>query len=361
MLRLSLLPLLLVLVSLTGVRYEHRTLEGPISAHILDVDPKCVRIEPAHASPDILSLENVSDIAKRNNAFAAVNGGFFRMRGKYAGSSSGILKIHGEWFSSPRHERAAIGWSRREKKPLIDRVDLKTTLRMNGTSIEIDGINQPDAKDKITLYSSAFYEHTLTSRGCCDVGFDSLCQVVGVNKKGKTEIPKQGYVASFGEQCWDFAVLPKQGTPAQLTFEVLPLHHPDTAPLWNRFDEIVGGTPLLIDNGKVISDFSGEKTLLPFLEDRHPRTAIGIKPDGHWLFVVIDGRMPDLSIGMTMVELAHFMHTLGCTSALNLDGGGSSTLYLDGKVVNTPSPSDEDGKVRGSERPVSDAVLIWAN
>ena len=355
--RLFLLPLLLLL-SLQGVRYEHRTLEGPLSVHILEVDPQHVKIEAAHAEPTILSLEPVSVIAKRQGAYAAINGGFFRMRGAYTGSSSGILKIAGHWFASPRHERAAIGWSRKDKKPLIDRVGWTSSLSLQGLTFALDGINQPAEKEKIILYTSSFSEATLTRRGYTDIQLGKDLRMLTVNKNGYTPIPAGGYVVAFGSH--RTPLFSTELTTAKLLIEAVPLCHPETAAQWNRFDEIVGGTPLLVDRGEVITDYSCEKTLLPFLQERHPRTAIGVKPNGQWLFVVVDGRLPELSVGMTMKELAVFMHDLGCLSALNLDGGGSSTLYLDGKVVNVPSPSDEDGKLAVEERPVSDVILIKA-
>lgn len=355
--RLYSLPLLLLL-SLQGVRYEHRILEGPVSVHILEVDPQHVKIEAAHAEPNVLSLETVSQIAKKEGAYAAVNGGFFRMRGKYTGASSGILKIDGKWLASPRHERAAIGWSRGEKKPLIDRVGWKGSLILQGLIFSLDGINQPAEKENIVLYTSAFSKETLTRKGFTDIQLDKDLHMLALNKSGHTPIPQEGYVVSFGSA--RTPLFSAEMAQTKLSIEALPLCHPETTAQWNRFDEIVGGTPLLVDRDQVITDYACEKTLIPFLHERHPRTAIGVKSDGHWLFVVVDGRQPHFSVGMTVKELAYFMHELGCSSALNLDGGGSSTLYLDGKVVNVPSPSDEDGKDAVDERPVSDAILIKA-
>jgi exopolysaccharide biosynthesis protein len=144
-----------------------------------------------------------------------------------------------------------------------------------------------------------------------------------------------------------------------LSLEVVPLLHPENKKRWNQFDDIVGGTPLLVDQKNLITDFSSEKTRIPFLEDRHSRTAIGIKANGNLLFVVVDGRQPNISIGMTMHELAQYMFDLGAFSALNLDGGGSSTMYLNGRVINDPASGEDDNKAEGEERAVSDAILIF--
>ncbi|MBR1691659.1 MAG: phosphodiester glycosidase family protein, partial [Lachnospiraceae bacterium] len=88
----------------------------------------------------------------------------------------------------------------------------------------------------------------------------------------------------------------------------------------------------------------------------NPRTAIGIYKDHgdgiHIMFVVSDGRT-DASEGLSLYELAAFMQTLGADTAYNLDGGGSSTMYYDGKVINNPTTN---GNIK--ERSVSDIVYI---
>ena len=85
----------------------------------------------------------------------------------------------------------------------------------------------------------------------------------------------------------------------------------------------------------------------------NPRTAIGIVDDLHYLFVVSDGRTNE-SDGLTLYELAEFMESLGVVTAYNLDGGGSSTMYFNGEVVNKPTTNGKHIK----ERSVSDIVYI---
>ena len=85
-------------------------------------------------------------------------------------------------------------------------------------------------------------------------------------------------------------------------------------------------------------------------DPRNPRTAIGWN-DKEFFFVVVDGRSKELSIGVRFAELADLMVELGCKEALNLDGGGSTTLWLGGKVVNHPSE-------KGVERNVANALVL---
>lgn len=85
----------------------------------------------------------------------------------------------------------------------------------------------------------------------------------------------------------------------------------------------------------------------------NPRTAIGITSDNHYIFVVSDGRTNE-SEGLSLYELAEFMKSIGCVTAYNLDGGGSSTMYFNGQVINNPTTNGN----RISERGVSDIVYV---
>ena len=104
-------------------------------------------------------------------------------------------------------------------------------------------------------------------------------------------------------------------------------------------DAIVSG-PLLMDNG---ADMTLDST--GFNAHRHPRSMVGLTGDGHILFVAVDGRQPGYAEGMSLFELQQLAHSLGCTDALNLDGGGSTTLVFAGEgasgVVNKPSGINE--------------------
>ena len=85
----------------------------------------------------------------------------------------------------------------------------------------------------------------------------------------------------------------------------------------------------------------------------NPRTAIGIIEEGHYVFVVSDGRT-DESEGLTLKQLADLMESLGAQTAYNLDGGGSSTMVFQGQVVNNPTTGGSSIK----ERSVSDIVYV---
>lgn len=109
------------------------------------------------------------------------------------------------------------------------------------------------------------------------------------------------------------------------------------------------GPALVVDGGIAVE--RGEEVGKAMASN--PRTAIGIDADGRYYLVVSDGRTRQ-STGLSLRELAEFMQSLGCTIAYNLDGGGSSTMVVDGAVVNTPTTNGKSIK----ERSVSDCVCI---
>lgn len=108
--------------------------------------------------------------------------------------------------------------------------------------------------------------------------------------------------------------------------------------------------PALVVNGDVVV---GESTEVGKAMASNPRTAIGIIDELHYVFVVADGRSSE-SEGLSLYELAQVMKDLGCETAYNLDGGGSSTMYFNGQVINKPTTSGRSIK----EREVSDIVYI---
>lgn len=118
-------------------------------------------------------------------------------------------------------------------------------------------------------------------------------------------------------------------------------------------ERVLGGDPVLVVDGEVAGDL-GVETRPSFSATRHPRTAVGFARDsGRMWLVVVDGRRDDHSVGMTLPELAALFVALGADGALNLDGGGSSAMIVQGRATNRPS--DVTG-----ERPVANALgVVW--
>lgn len=120
---------------------------------------------------------------------------------------------------------------------------------------------------------------------------------------------------------------------------------------WKRAAHAISGAGLLMLDGREIPEWKAERIAATFDTARHPRTMIGTDAEGAIWLVTVDGRNLALSLGMSFTELQRLAKRLGLRSVLNLDGGGSTTMWAGGKIVNTPS--DPEGA-----RKVSDAILV---
>lgn len=125
--------------------------------------------------------------------------------------------------------------------------------------------------------------------------------------------------------------------------------YPSGAHRW-RMRQAVGGGPVLVQEGKVFITSKEEHKFGYSEQDMHPRTAIGYTKDNKLIILAVEGRNKHIADGASLPQLAEIMINLGCVEALNLDGGGSSCLFVNGK--NTITPSD-----KGAQRPVP-AVLV---
>lgn len=112
--------------------------------------------------------------------------------------------------------------------------------------------------------------------------------------------------------------------------------------------------PALVEDGEVVAGIDDVEVDTNVgnhsIQGEQPRTAVGVVDANHLVLVVVDGRQEGYSRGVTMTELAGILQGLGATTAYNIDGGGSSTLYFDGEVVNSPS--------QGRERGTSDVLYV---
>ena len=122
---------------------------------------------------------------------------------------------------------------------------------------------------------------------------------------------------------------------------------------WKKWRVVtaIGGGPTLIHNGKIQITNKEEQMFVGGENDKHPRTAMGYTTDGRLIILVIEGRFPGMAEGATLQQEAELLLELGCYEALNLDGGGSSCMLVNGKE--TIKPSDKEG-----QRPVPGVFII---
>jgi len=120
---------------------------------------------------------------------------------------------------------------------------------------------------------------------------------------------------------------------------------------WWKMRTAVGGGPVLIHDGRIWITNKEEQLFSGGDLDRHPRTAMGYTKDGRLIILAVQGRSPGIAEGATLEEVAKMLLDLRCFEAVNLDGGGSSCMLVNGK--GTIKPSDKEG-----ERPVPAVFLI---
>ena len=332
---------------------------GPIAVQVLRLDPAKVDLRCALARDRVMALETIPEMAARTNALAAVNAGFFVVRN---GDPAGLLEVAGELVSESALMRGAVGVVRAPGKPIrlvFDRVTAAVTLRLQAGNepftVPVDGIDTTRIRGKLMLYTPRFGQDSDTA----DTGVE--WQVAGLPPRvtarrpnaGRTPIPQDGFVLSFGGTVLPTALerletgqLVSFETTFQTSFGTLP----DT---WSEAGDIVGGAGLLVYRGTPVSDWSEEQLRAGFTTERHPRTMIGVSRGGTIWVITVDGRDPQASIGMTFAELQRLALGLNLTYALNLDGGGSTTMVVKGRVVNHPSEPT-------GPRRVSDGILVVA-
>ena len=286
-------------------------------------------IVSALSNNQINGLESLSSLVKNNEALVGINGGFYN----YQGKPLGLVMVDGSMVSEPLYNRAALGITK-TGEILIDNISwrgiLKTTSNEN---IIINAVNRnPNNKNEIILYNKFFSDKTplfqqYTTELIVQKG------IITEIKKGESiqsNIPEDGFVVKIfnkEDQYSGFRIFKK--------VDYLNVFKPD----WQSKDvkSIMGGGPKLITDGKIAITGEEEQFNTDITKGRAPRTAVGITYDHQLLFVTVDGRQPEISIGMTLEELARYLKTLNIKEAMNLDGGDSSQMVIRGYTFNNPS------------------------
>ncbi len=309
---------------------------GHADAHILRVEPfaDSIRVFPALANEGIAQKEVLSAMARRYNAVAAVNGAYFTSRG----DPIGTLIINRRLISSPLYRRSVFGVTE-DDTLIFGNPDFSGVLRSGKLSVAIDAVNQPRRGDQLVVFTPEYSRSTLT----VDQGIELVLvkgKIVGIHRQDAL-IPPDGVVVSAGgSKVAELAQL-KLGDTVELDYSI-------DKP-WDGIRHAVCGGPRLLEDGRISINGKEEKFDSSIVSGRHPRTAVALTFDGDLLLVVVDGRSKR-NAGMKLDELATYLRILGARHAINLDGGGSSSMIVKGKTVNSPSD--------GRERRISNGILI---
>jgi hypothetical protein len=319
--------------------------------HLLILDPKNSRLILARAMDEIVGAETTSSLASRHGALAAVNGGYFRTTGTYRGEPTGVLAMGNKILSEPLGRRSALAISNAggQTRVAMARIDFKVEVIAEGKArFPVSGVNRPREENELIVFTPEFHRTTLTGQDGIEAIIEGGHVKAVRDGAGSQPIPSEGYVlsANGAARQWTRENL-RPGARVEIKSEIIA-----EPPLPFAAEFIVGGGPLLVTAGKAAASAESEQFTADFSRKRHPRTALGIRGDGQLVLATVDGRQPQKSAGMTIEELTALMIELGCVEAINLDGGGSTTMVVNNRVVNNPSDA-------AGERPVSDALLVF--
>ena len=278
---------------------------------------------------------------------AGINADFFITTGPYAGATVGSYIRAGELMRVVQDRPSLMTLEDGSLRIGVMTHDATITLP-GGRTIDLPAINRPVENGGLVLYTPAWGKQTDLPADAWQLVLKHdrpitpedrfVAEVVQpAQQSGATQpIPADGLVlAAVPAQAEAIRAL-RAGQKITITIRTFPP---------GRITDAVGGHPILVSKGEIAYE-PGRS------EPKHPRSAIGFD-DMHAVMLVVDGRAPGHSIGMTLPELAALMKSLGCTEAINVDGGGSSVVWARGRVLNRTSD--------GPERANGNSVVLVSN
>jgi len=338
-----------------------------VKVAVLEADPLKVDIFPSLGKPSQNFVESftsiinpwshkknigfykatISNIVSQNSGLAGINGTYFASSGR----PLGVFMADGKLVSYPISDRTSLILTK-DKKAYIDNIMMDAYFKIGDIKYTITGINEPrSSKNDVIIYTPFYGEITNADNS----GYDFTVEngKISYVTAGNSYIPENGFVISAGALYAE--VLPsaaKVGEKVEVVINVIPY----STLVKGELLHLVGGGPRLIKSGRVYISKYEEKFRSDITNGRAARTAVGITSDNKIIFLAVNGKMrakngsSSQSVGMTLTELAYFMQSLDIKDALNLDGGGSTTMVVQNEIVNAP--------VDGAQRRVSNGIII---
>lgn len=360
---LSAVVLLALLASLPLLAAEEATPIAPGATHRVRHDPAgpwVIHIVEAQLGADSLEADALlgggealgrralsamlaAAPATSRVAVAAVNGDFFATTG---GSTTIPLGLHisgGELVTFPHPTRSAL-YLLEDGRAGIATFSARAWLSGPERFLyPISAMNRQPERGELVLFTPRFGAQTRAADALPHYVLEELSGRVrpGVAVKGRiaaianaaqAPIPPRGAVlVANGVAAYGLRRL-QVGDEVQLKV--------DLSPEVGEIRAAVGGGPRLVWGGRLAVEHRQERFADSFAHRRHPRSGVGLR-EGTLVLVTVDGRQPGYSEGMTLTEFGQLFLDLGCTEAMNLDGGGSTTMVVRGRVVNSPSDGGE--------------------
>jgi exopolysaccharide biosynthesis protein len=282
-----------------------------------------------------------SSFARRENAIAAVNGGFFGQAGEHLSTlvEDGVLRSSGAYPSRPALVLAQDG------QRVIGRFNVETALLVNGTRVPVSALNTPYVSGKVLAYNFKYPLETLPQDGMYyyllaggaisyfSGGTATLSLAPDALLVATDIMPEANPLRGIAD-----------GTPASLETRIT-----DSAGQAIAARSAIGGAPMLVENGAINITNEQDKVQDDIAKSERSRTAVGLTRDGQLIIAVVKELESAGYGGVTLPVLAQLMLDEGAYTALNLDGGGSSALAVAGDLLNISA---------ADERPVSNALVI---
>ncbi|MGA5314371.1 phosphodiester glycosidase family protein [Streptomyces pseudogriseolus] len=357
---------------------------GPWRLDVLTIDPRTFRgALDASYGPDIENRETVSALATDAGAVAAVNAGFFVLdsRSGAPGDPAGVGVYDGRLLSETVGERPGFVVQDDGRRTQVTRLRWEGTVSANGTSLPLNGVNRVPGlirncgggegdsptslplhdvtctnPDQLVAFTPEYGASTPQGEGV-EAVLDSTGLVVELRTaRGGTLPPGGSSVQATGRHVAALTALARPG--ARLSVETTLRDDQGDPVTPGPGTDIVNAGPELVRDGNVHITPATDGMVHPgnpswyygWVHKRNPRTVAGTDAAGRTVLITADGRSTN-SLGLSITESAKVARSLGLRDAVNLDGGGSTTMVANGRVIN--APSDEAG-----ERPVGDALLI---
>lgn len=381
---------------------------GPFIINLLRVDLNQYKgkIHSILAKDRMQNAETVTSMTNRSKGTVGVNGGFFAFDNDVGdfGAPAGIYVKEGQLLREATSHRPVMIFDNSGSKTSItfgNAVDSKINLKIGGVNMQADGLNRKPGlllncgghrskpsteavhdfvcsnEDEIIIYDMHYGEKTPTTPGT-EITLAENGGVINISQKPGVTIEKNNtYIQLTGRQ----SIPVKLGDKIYIEKQIIVDGKPFTP---NNQVSMISAGPTLLTNGKFIPELRKSQGWNPYTSTgkveggqdddnlghranessregfyegwvlrRHPRTAIGVTKDNVVYAVVVYGRNPSVTEGATISEMSQLMQALAVENAMNLDGGGSSMMVVNGKAMGQSSD--------GSEREVSDAVVFVPN
>lgn len=347
---------------------KYITPNGNFSVNMLEADigTEFLKIEASHGNGTITNKPVTAQALQKNTngrrVIGAVNGDFFDMS-LIKGLTYSTSIIDGEIKAAV--PKCTVLGVNEDGSVFIDTLNMKGTVTFKDRQGPIDMVNKLRWSNQAIIFTPAFGKATSNTVTGADIVVRGVELPIKANKIYTGVIDKIVSNANSTEIPADGVVISVQGSAINMFTGAAP---GDTVSFSINSDKpniryAVAGFPRLIKDGKVSPEIESRGDA----KERHPRTAVGIK-DNKLYLVTVDGRQPGVSEGMTLYEFTELLLAQGIENAVNLDGGGSTTMAVRKqgdaviKLANVPS----DGRERYvgnsiqivSEAPVSEPAFV---